>query len=162
MFERVVGAGWGSVGLESPSIAYELGSVVEGRVTVEAKRDMGPGHLSVALVCVQRDVRTLPPMLSKRITRESSTMEIWRSTADVDADMHLAAGDQVEHGFAIQLPQREDEDPLDGVPEWARGTIAVLNAVTFSRSALHWQLRAKFHHPDGFDLRHNRSVLVNP
>lgn len=162
MFERVVGSGWGAVDLSSPSIAYELGSIVSGTVTVRAKRDLGPGHLSVALVCVQRDARTLPPVLSKRITRERSTTEIWRTTTDLDTDLHIAAGDQIEHPFELQLPKRDDADPNDGIPEWARGTIAVLNTVTFARSSMQWHLRAKFHHPDGFDLRRNRSVLVNP
>ncbi len=162
MLERIVGAGWGALDLSAPSIAFELGSLVEGTVAVHAKQQLGPGRLTVSIVCVRRDARSLPPVIGKRITRESTATEVWRSVLDIDTDVTLDAGDRVEYPFEIRLPERDDSDPQHGVPQWARGTIAVVNTITFARSSLHWQLRAKFHHPDGFDLRRNQSILVNP
>ena len=129
---------------------------------MRAKRPIGPGHLAVSVVCTQNDVRTIPPILSKRVTRQHQRHEVWRESTELDTGLLLAACESVTAPFSLRLPPRQIHDDDDGIPEWARGTIAVFNTVTFSRSQLQWQVRAKFHHPDGFDLRHHVGILVNP
>jgi len=96
------------------------------------------------------------------MTRQSRTLEVWRTESEIETDLHLVGGEEFTAPFALALPSPNPVEPEDTLPDWARGTIAVINTVTFRRSDLQWQLRARLRHAAGFDLKHHLPLLVDP
>jgi len=161
MLERLAGSGWGRVLIEAPSMSFALGSDIEGTITVQAKQDLGPCSLTVAAVCVRRQARTIPPVFNRRVTHQRQSNEVWRSVSELETELSLVAGEEFTTPFQLALPSSQDKhDDNEPLPDWARGTIAVFETVTFARDELQWQLRARLRHDAGWDLRSHRPLLV--
>lgn len=67
MLERFIGGGFGTITIELAVAPLEFGDTAEGVVTLEAKQSIGPGLLTIALVCQERQSRVVPVKNGRRI-----------------------------------------------------------------------------------------------
>lgn len=64
--------------------------------------------------------------------------------------------------WSLDVPKQDLQTagPAD-LPDWAKGTLAVLNNLTMAERYLSYELKARFEHPDGFALRRNLDVHIH-
>lgn len=164
MFERIVGNGWGAVTLSPSSRSIDFGGPIDGLVEVEAKRDLGPGELTVALTCSETRSRVVPSRRSNGISfsRQKNSSVVWRNDVVVDAALVLAEGSTISLPWTLNAAAGDPaERPSLDLPEWASGAIGVIDTITFADRKLQWRLEARFAHAEGFTLRHNVEVWVS-
>lgn len=179
VLNRLIGHGWGSLEISLASQGHDLGGTVDGLVRVDPKRDIGPGRLELALVCVEATSRTAPSAGHGRrrrpaglsvsfgtsrggLQRQTTRTEVFRHDRTLDHELRCTQGVASEHPFRLPLPATDQQNQPDpAAPGWATDFIRVFNAVTFSDKRLEWAVQARFRNPDGFDLRASAPLTVN-
>ena len=138
-------------------------------MTLTARQALGPGDLTVTLQCLRRDERTVSNVsvargrgLSVGAERRASTRPVWEGSIQVGSGLTLPAGAHRIDEFAIEVPDVADPTADPTIPDWARGAVAVIDAVSMRHRELVWRVKARFTNPAGFDLRCTEAIHVNP
>lgn len=163
MLERLSGSGWGSIDIDLPVEPIRFSETIEGSLTLKAKRDIGPGLLTMALVCHERQSRVVPVKngRSVRPSRQANQREVWRNETILDEQMTLEESAEISIPWSLDVPTEDmrSSAPSD-LPDWAKGTLAVLNNLTMANQYLTYRLEGRFKHEAGFTLRRNLEVHV--
>ena len=164
MLERLSGSGWGSIDIDLPVEPIRFGETVEGSMTLKAKRDLGPGLLTMALVCHERQSRVVPVKNGRRVgaSRQANQREVWRNETVLEEQLELEESSEISIPWTLDVPTEDlsSSAPSD-LPDWAKGTLAVLNNLTMANQYLTYQLEGRFKHEAGFTLRRNLEVHVH-
>ncbi len=163
MLERLLGSGWGSITIELPVEPFTFGETVEGAISLMAKQDIGPGFLTMALICNERQSRVVPVKRGRGISasNQRSRREIWRNEVDVDEGLVVEEGATITMPWSLDVPENDPSSsgPAD-IPDWAKGTLAVLDNLTMSDRFLVYRLEARFAHDAGFTIRRNLNIHI--
>lgn len=146
--------------MEVPNQLYNLGDEINGILTIETKRDLGPGRLFVALVCIEEVSDWTTNSRGER-RRETDTREIFRYEADVGRNESFSAGTVDRRPFTLRLPLPDTGNaPHDQTPEWAIGLMAVMDTLSSRDRRIWWEVKGRYN-IDGLDLGAEQRISVN-
>lgn len=160
IFRRFFTSGKGALHIEVTDRLYSLGEEINGILTLEAKRDLGPGRLFVALVCIEEVTRWTNNSQGQR-SQQTDRREMFRYETDLGVDEAFSSGTVERRPFTLRLPLPDTgKAPYDKVPEWAHGVMAVADALSRNERKVWWDVLGRYH-IDGIDLADEQRLSVN-
>ena len=87
-----------------PRVGYDLGAALSGKVTIQAKRDLGPGTLTAELICIRHDSRTIPKLSKVGFRHERKAKTVWSHVETIGNGLVIEAGQEPVSYTHLTLP----------------------------------------------------------
>jgi hypothetical protein len=139
----------GSIALQVPNRQLQPGEMADGLVHLTAKRNLGPGSLSVSLVCTEEWREWVTDHDGDR-TRETRRREAYRHDIDLDQQLAMEAGTNQVFPFALQTPQHRHQPAQQPGSTWGR-LVVTLGEMGSRNSEFIWEIESRYDIP-GLDL----------
>lgn len=146
--------GRGSMQLRLSGHSYGPGQVIDGMVQVEAKKDLGPGRVSVSLVC-NEEWTDWDTNSDGHQTRRERSREVYRHEVDVMHNLTMGVGDRQVLPFTLPTPADRDQ-PDSGFGRFMESIGGMFRAGRDYR----WYVESRYDMP-GLDLKDRRGVNVH-
>jgi len=159
MVLKFLAKGKGSLELEIVNRAYAPGEFVECVAHLRTKKDLGPGRLFAALICIEEVSHWSTDMDGDR-QRETDRNELFRWEQDLAIEASFPAETDERIPFTLQIPRGPDHQPPPDRPAWVGTVAAVFNAMNSTRHKVWWEVEARYDIPK-LDLRDDVRLSVN-
>lgn len=159
MVFKFLASGKGSLDLEVTNRAYAPGEFVEAVAHLTTKKDLGPGRLYAALICIE-EVRQWRTDMDGDRTRETERNELFRWEQDLAVDAAFPAGTDERFSFTLQIPRGPDHQPPADAPPWVGTVMDVFGAMAAANRKAWWEVEVRYDIPK-LDLKDDVRLSVN-